>query len=488
MHKKLVLALFIVVIAAIAIIFLQQKYKQAPGEEKIMASRIVIPQIEHSAEEDDSPYLDTEKTSLVPLNSDETLLATVDMDFDGDGQDDEISAVRTAGNPFISLIVGLFSPQKGEFERVATIATPIRQLSTFSYTGIDLTGTHKNSLVYQGTVDTGKSILQAFFIDRNEEGVSITQIANLEGDNTIYVDLVERSDAYLMAAANAPSFTIWVYSTNPETKTETESKYDWDIEKQQYVLIDQPHDIAPSKHNNPRQNGSSTDSYFTLLDGLWYKIDGTKGDMHYLYVDKELKQFLFLDEEQYELYEWVRSTPRNNGIYITAKNDEITNFQRQIDISFNGPDQFKLRVVDFLFIVSDGNPWNGEYKKMADATSYLKSMNEKVYKFTSFVEKLRSTKWTTPDGIIITFDNGTYTAEGENIVDKGSYTALDDGSKPFIQFRSTTETPMFKKTYLMSRQEKQKDDILLQPYVLSPDQSYPADDHVIILSPYEEKE
>jgi len=221
--------------------------------------------------------------------------------------------------------------------------------------GMDVTGEHKNALVYQGTVDTGKSVLQAFFITKNESSVSVTPIANLEGDNTIFIDQTERSDSYHMAGAKDPSYTIWVYNTDSETNTDIESKYDWNEESQQYTLTEtkqtQGSSSGTANRNSIHTGGTTSDYYFNRLDGLWYKIDGKKGDMHYLYVDKEQKQFLFLEEGQYELYEFVRSTPRNNGIYFTAKNDEITNFQRQIDISFTGSDQFRLKIVDYLFIV-----------------------------------------------------------------------------------------------------------------------------------------
>ncbi len=490
MHKKLVIALFIAAIAAIAIIFLRQQYYQAP-EEKITASRIVIPQVENQdADEPDESFISDEKQSLVPLNVGETLISIVDMDFDGDGQDDQVNAIRIDGNPFISLIVGLFSPQKGEYERVATISTPIRTLSTFSYGGMDLTGDHRNALVYQGVVDTGKSVLQAFFITRSEATVSVVQIANLEGDNNIFIDQVERSDSYIMAAANDPSYTIWTYSTNSETNADIESRYDWNEEAGQYILTGQNEMAAsaPNSGRNQRQSGNTTDYYFASLNGLWYKIDGSKGKMHYIYVDSELKQFLFLEDGQYELYEFVRSTPRNNGIYITAKNDEITNFQRQIDITFNGADQFKLKIVDYLFIVSDGGAWNGEYKKMTDATAYLKAKEDETYKYTSFLEKLEGTQWTTADGIIMTFKDGKYTAENDAHNDNGAYAALDQNGKPYIQFRSSTETPIFQKNYLMTKPDRTKEDIVLEPYILTPDQSYPMESHVIILSPYQSEQ
>ncbi|MEE3314868.1 MAG: hypothetical protein VZR56_12010, partial [Treponema sp.] len=122
MHKKVVFAVFIVTVAILAVIFLQNRYLATP-EEKVTASRVVIPQVAgHENEDanhiDENEYLDAELVSLVPLNPGEILLSTVNADFDGDNQDDQVNAIKSEDSPFISLIVGLFNVQKGEFERV----------------------------------------------------------------------------------------------------------------------------------------------------------------------------------------------------------------------------------------------------------------------------------------------------------------------------------------------------------------------------------
>ena len=101
MHKKVVFAVFVLAIGAIALIYIQHRYFTAP-EEKVTASRVVVPKIngDQDAEDEDldgstSPYMDPEMVSLVPLNPDETLISTVDMDFDGDLNADQVNAIRT---------------------------------------------------------------------------------------------------------------------------------------------------------------------------------------------------------------------------------------------------------------------------------------------------------------------------------------------------------------------------------------------------------
>jgi hypothetical protein len=495
MHKKVVFAVFIVTVAVLAVIFLQNRYLATP-EEKITASRVVIPQVTgHEGEDanhiDDNEYFDPDIVSLVPLNTDEVLLATVNADFDGDKQDDQVNAIKKEGDPFISLIVGLFNVQKGEYERVATIATPIRQMKTFSYMGMDLTGDHRTAIVYQGIVDTGHSVLQAFFINKSNTGVSVMQIANLESDGSIVVDQTERSDAYNMMVTNDASYNISVYSSDPENGGQIHSIYSWDEELQQYKLStqDKISDTVVAASDRAKLPSGSADSYFSFLNGLWYKTSGSPKDLKYLYFDQENNQIMYMQSDQYEVYEWTHSSLRSQGIFIFATNDEIKNFQRQMDVAIRSTDEIRVRVFDnVLFLIAEGLDWNGDYKKMSDATSYIRNMSQNTPVAENLIGVLEAeNEWRAADGSTLTFENGAYTCNGELIKDEGTYAQLNHDGLPYIQFRSSTETPFFKKIYLImyaptSNGGKNKDSLVLQPYVLTPDQSYPSEDHIIILS------
>ena len=98
-----------------------------------------------------------------------------------------------------------------------------------------------------------------------------------------------------------------------------------------------------------------------------------------------------------------------------------------------------------------------------------------------------------PDGTIVTFADGKYTAIGDTVNDMGSYVALDYANEAFIQFRAATETPVFSKTYRISygvTQDGKTDnsEIILQPYILGPSQSFGQEDHILILDRYFESQ
>lgn len=502
MHKKVVFAVFVLAIGILALVYIQYRYFTTP-EEKVTASRVVVPRVNDDQEADDgvfddgsSEYLDPDIVSLVPLNQDETLLASVDMDFDGDLNNDQVNAIRTVSSPYITLIVGLFNPQKGEYERLASIATPIRQIKTFSYTGIDLTGDHRTALVYQGFVDTGNEVLQAFFITRTETAVSVTQIANLECDGSIFIQQTERSDAYNLSGAEGESFSIWMNTSDParpDSTDQIQSRYDWNAELGRYELAEQTRETGAtiSASDMSRIQDGSKDTFAKFLHGLWYKTDEHTDDLHYIFFDWEDRQITFLLKNQEEVFDWQNNVVRRNGVYITATNLEILNLQRRVDVSLRSTDE--VRVVlhdDVRILVTEGAEWNGDYKKMSDATAYIKSLENHESQSKPYIQNLESgPAWKMPDGTIVTFADGKYTAGGDTANDMGSYVALDYGEDAYIQFRSATETPVFSKTYKVSYGQTQdgKEDqsqVLLQPYELSPAQSFALEDHLMILDRY----
>ena len=145
-------------------------------------------------------------------------------------------------------------------------------------------------------------------------------------------------------------------------------------------------------------------------------------------------------------------------------------------------------------LVTEGAEWNGDYKKMSDATSYIKSLENNESQSKPYILNLEEgPAWKMPDGTIVTFAGGKYSATGDTVNDMGNYVALDYANDAYIQFRSATETPVFSKVYKISYGQTQdgktdSSEILLQPYVLSPSQSFATEDHVLILDRYFESQ
>ena len=160
MKKKIVFALCVVFLALLAVILgVSIKSSNSTGEE-LSGS---LNQSDESS--GDVSILTGEKlVSLVPLQNGENLIRILTMDFDGDGYDDQVNAIKKGASETISLLVGLYNPSKSMYERKTIIDTDITNARTFSYTGMDLTGEHRTVLVYQGFAKSGESELLAYMI------------------------------------------------------------------------------------------------------------------------------------------------------------------------------------------------------------------------------------------------------------------------------------------------------------------------------------
>lgn len=486
MQRKLTIVLLTLVMAFFAMTFISRKYFYKPVEKKQPAT-VVVPknQNDKSGNSTDSSVLmdDSTITSLIPLKTTETLISIVSMDFNDDGFDDQINAIKTLGSPYLSLLVGLYNPKTSKYERNSIISTEITQVQTFSYTGLDLTGTHRTALVYQGFAENGDSILQAFFVS-NKDKFTLKRIADFRGDGTIFIQQLDRYDAYERSNAKGASFPIWVYSSDTETNSsdQLQVRYDWNegqgIYTQTQVIRMAGSRIA-AKELAKIQDGT-VKTFAKHLNGLWYKGGDGKTGLRYLFFDYENSEIVFLLDDTEEVYKWAHSTIRRNGIYITAINQQIENLQRRIDISLRGIDEIHIRIQDDVrMLISESTVWDGGYKKMPqNASLYLQKHSNKVNQKGSDLES--EPFWRTSDNSNMTaiFKNGSYTIVNESISETGLYTEYTILNEPFVQFRSESEKSFLEEFYKVTvteHPETKEKMIILHPYKAQGNGIYPLE-------------
>ncbi len=441
MRKNVTLALFFIVIACIIAVFVI-KHRVSKADNNKVPSSIVIPQLSTDDSKKDVNFSSSDEEasmfSLLPLNDNETLISLVSMDFDGDGFDDQVNVIKTMDSPYISLLIGLYNPNKNIYERKSIIATEISQVLTFSYTGIDLTGEHKISLVYQGFANNGDSILQAFFISNVNGQFSLRQIADLRGDGTVFIQQLDRYDAYERTNAKGSSFPIWVYTSDTEngSSDQLQIQYDWNENEYKYVqtkVIRVTGNRIAAKELSRIQDGTVA-TFASFLNGLWYMSDGmSDSEGRYVFFDYEAKEIIFFKDDTEEVYKWLNSNIRRNGIYISSINQEIENLNRRIDVSLKSIDEIHIRIQDDVrMLISESAVWNGDYKK-TNKNLFMQKVKEKSKNFVDVFEKENS--WKTLDGAIIKFNNGRYTLTSDRTNEEGFYTFFDKNGDSFIQFR-----------------------------------------------------
>lgn len=422
--------------------------------------------------------------SLIQLRPDETLIGVVSMDFNSDGLEDQVNAVKSSSSPYIQLIVGIYNKAKSEYERKALITTSIVQTSSFTYTGIDLIGEHKNVLVYQGFSENSEAVLQAYLIEnKGSSSIELIQIADLYADGTIFIQQVDRYENYDRSNVNGTSYPIWVYTSDtskPASMDQLQICYDWNREEKKYV---QTKTIRVAGSNIARKElakiqDGTVETFAKFLEGLWYKSDSSS--VYYLYFDYIQKEIIFVRSDVEEVYSWIRSNLRRNGIYLSSINQEIQNLQRRIDISLRNVDEINIRIQDDVRMpISESNVWDGVYKKFYQDRIYDSAVSKKTESFIKVLEA--SPLWKMSDDTVVVFKEGTYTAEGDIVSDKGFYTKISLSDEDFIQFRSDSQLPLFKGMYKVSYADSSNNSLIFKPYRVLPDEAYPTDERSVTL-------
>ncbi|MFA6936722.1 MAG: pallilysin-related adhesin [Treponema sp.] len=514
MKKRIVPVIFILLFATLVVIFISGKFLYKP-ESAMVQPKVVVPQADSSSKKEDSETTllseDAALVSLIKLNQDETLISIVSMDFDGDGFEDQVNAIKTNTSPYISLLIGLYNPKNSLYERMGVIATKIIQTKTFAYTGMDITGEHKISLVYQGYAENGNSILQAYFISKQGGRIRLNQIANFEGDGTIFIQQLDRYDEYDKTNTPGQSFPIWVYTSDTAQSDavntdQLQIKYDWNSEAKKYIKVLQvrvPGNKIAEKELARIQDGTEK-TFANFLEGLWYKTDNEGADIRYLSYNYDSREIIFLDSDTEEVYSWENTNLRRNGAYLSATNQEIQNLQRRINISLRSIDTINIKIQDDVrMLINEGNLWDGEYKKLNTNASFSNQKTKQNLSEDYKTELEKGPIWKTSDGSIITFGYGSYTATGSSISETGKFVFENADGKQFIQFRSDKEDSLFSGMYCVSYSKQKSDStlqpkgksknaaeaiqynknsIILVPYKLTPEGSYPLEGHTIILT------
>lgn len=490
--KKTIPVIFIIVAAFLALFFIGKTLFS--NDNSYLRAKVITPIVDSQGREEvskTSDYEEYEQTSFIELANDETLLSVVTMDIDGDGYDDQINIVKTSKSPFLGLIVGLYNPSSQSYIRAAWIATNISQIRTFACTSLDVIGNHKNSLVYQGVTDNGHSVLCIFNGSRNRRNEFVlTKIGDFEADGTIFIQQSERNEAYELSQTKAASFPVWVYAADGSGDVtrldQIQTMYDWNEDEGIYTQVRQIRVTGSriaAKELSKIQDGTVA-SFAKFLNGLWYKTDSSDGSMRYIFFDYDAHEIIFHYQDSEEVYSWLNSNLRRNGMYFSSVNKSIENLQRRFDISLVNIDEIRIRIQDDVrMIIGESSLWDGNYKKIS---TKLVSKDQEAQSKTVIDALIASPAWLSMNQTYYVFTDSTYTAQGDGISDSGRFMRNTVSGVQLLQFRSDAQTKVFEGYYLLSfgkitktqtdRHGKvkeitldDKDTILMQPVVVRPD-------------------
>ncbi len=469
MKSKTVPVLFLLAAALIAGVFFISRKMLSKEDKASTRARIVTPKSStaaNSENETSASSIESEKyETFVPLYSGETLISTLTIDINNDGYDDEVIIVRRASSQNLWIVAALIDSESGLYERLEPIETQFTRTRTFSYMGMDVTGEHKNALIYQGLADDGNYVMKIYLCTEENGRNILRNIGDFACDGTVFIQQTERSESYALALSKGESFSVWVYKSDlPQegeaaadkakpsaAQNQIQQEYKWNPASQKYELAREINVTAGrlAATELSRIQDGTVETFAAFLEGLWYKTSNTDGNIRYLYFNYGENEIIQLYKDIQEVYEWEDSKLRHNGIYLTAVNADIMNLHRRFDIALVNTDEIKITLRDDInLIISENTQWDGNYKKM--------SLQDTFGDFTvaaddTYLKELRKgDAWTTADTTVsLKFDEFTYSLINGGLTENGVYTIVKIGAYNVIQFRSDSEASVLGETYSM---------------------------------------
>ncbi|MGI5172993.1 pallilysin-related adhesin [Treponema sp. OMZ 840] len=496
--KKFTIVLFAA--AGILIVFFAVKKQWFVAHTKdTVRTQTVIPSVPGAApifSQEDNPSADEiNLTSLIPLQAGEILIAAYSVDFDIDGYDDQIIAVKTPENKFIKVIVGLYNPRYSRYERSAEIVTDMEQVKTFSLSVMDITGTHENALIITGYGIKNESRFQAWLPRRSLQNFYLHEIANLYAEGTIFVQQRPRSDSYSLDNTDGESFPVWAYTSDTSGQEgsldQLQIMYDWSKEEKKY--IEKVRTTIPQKNITAQELGKIQDgtekTFASFLDGLWIKNSHTADNNRYLFFNYEKKEIIFFQTDRQEIYTWERSTLRRNGILVYTTNQSMSNISRRFDIALVSTDEIRIKVVDDLgMVISSETLWDGNYKKQNREILFGSPPPKSKADDIDILHLLQTTSrtfWKCDNGWEITFSDNQYTAKNGSVLEHGAFSKLTVFDESLLQFRSREKNGIFSGFYrseiIYAEKSETKSEktppgtqVILHPVIVSISQIEPA--------------
>ena len=465
MTSKTIPIIFVFIAAILVGIFFLSRRFFVQDQSTTTRAKIVTPVTSETSEMEDekkSTSVENEKyETFVPLYSGETLISTLTLDINNDGYDDEVVLIRKVNSQNLWLVPAVMNQETGEFTRLEAISTEFTRARTFSYSGMDLIGEHKNSLVYQGVKDDGNYVMEIFLYATEGTKGKLVNIGDFTCDGTVFIQQTERSESYELSLSKGESWSVWVYkSEKTEEKpaasstiaqNQIQEEYKWNAARQKYELFQTIKVTAGRLAANElsRIQDGTVETFAGFLDGLWYKASNSDGNIRYLYFNYANKEITQLVSDTQEVYEWENSKLRHNGIYITAVNADIMNLHRRFDIALVNVDEIKITLRDDLnLLIKENTMWDGQYKKMNQQSEFGAAVVPAVAAYQKELKK--SGGWNSSDLMKnIAFDDFTYTLQMDDFTESGVYTTENIGNYNVIQFRSDSEGSVLNETYAM---------------------------------------
>jgi hypothetical protein len=402
-------------------------------------TRIVIPKetyMASSAEQSGPMDWDEDITTKIPLESGETVIATLNRESEENIPEEQFVVYRTskASDPVFITFLGYDENTRG-YRRIWNAPTIASRSETITIFSQDLIGDRNNCIIVTGMNHKNEHTITVFRRNPGQaRGQPYKKIAELQSTGSVIIQQTARSLAYQQGLTKGQSFNIAVYghdSTSANILDQIETIYAFNSANERYEQINVSR-IPGSQIEQRRLRellSGAPGVFEKFINDLWYYISpqGTIDTKQYIYFDPTKKEIIFFGDEAQQVFTWQSSTPSRLGINIRSQNISISTLMRFVEVELESLDSIRLRVTeDVRLRIAAGTSWDGSYRR-AGSANFKKTLTQ----LKPTIDAVYDSSW----GRVQFNNSGEYTITSASNVKKGRYIFYKINDSDLLELR-----------------------------------------------------
>ncbi|GBU27499.1 hypothetical protein R84B8_01031 [Treponema sp. R8-4-B8] len=432
----------IAVLSVLLIIFLAtglwKRIFSSKADENVR-TKIVIPKETYmysSAEQSGQMDWDETISTKIPLESGETVIATLNKESEENIPEEQFVVYRTsnASDPVFITFLGYDENARG-YRRIWNAPTIASRSETITLFSQDLIGDRNNCIIVTGMNQKNEHTMTIFRRSPGQaRGQPYRKIAELQSTGSVVIQQTTRSLAYQQGLTKGQSFNIAAYghdSASANILDQIETIYAFNSASERYEQINVSR-IPGSQIEQRRLRellSGAPGVFEKFINDLWYYVSpqGTIDTKQYIYFDPTKKEIIFFGDEAQQVFTWQSSTPSRYGLNIRSQNISISTLLRFIEVELESLDSIRLRVTeDVRLRITAGTSWDGSYRRAGSA-----NFKETLTQLKPTIDAAYDSSW----GRVQFNNSGEYTITSVGNVRKGRYIFYKINDNDLLELR-----------------------------------------------------